>query len=212
MGRCPAPCDGTVSMAHYHGQINRSAEFASTPVEQWQQATENAMQQAAESLDFETAGRLREQLNRIKPATKPSYAHVRRLEEFCFAGIARCERKAWARMFVIRGGWIEPVCDLRCDSPKAELNALASELRERSMPQALDWCDAALENIGLACWHLFRPRTEKPSFEMVRVNQDLDAQALSRSLRRLSRKSAGESTEGGTIDEHEMESGSAPIG
>lgn len=207
MGRCPAPCDGTVSLDSYHDQIRRAMEFAGMPIGRWRKNIEELMQQAAASQELESARRWRDQLDRSSPAAKSPYLRVDRQDRFCFVAIGRGELKGWARLMLIRGGWIEPVCDLRGDSSKGEMAGVLDMLRHRAKPHAADWCEAGVENLGLVCWHLFRQRTKNPSFEMLRLNDDLGVADFARSLRRVVRDEVQPDEQGESIDEHEMETG-----
>ena len=64
MGRCPAPCDGTVRMAHYHQAIAASVEFACGRSDTRLSQLEQSMTEAARRLEFERAARIREGLAR----------------------------------------------------------------------------------------------------------------------------------------------------
>ena len=66
MGRCPAPCDGSVSMEHYRGQIAASVEFARGRTDTRLSQLEGDMTGAAGRREFERAGRIREQIARAR--------------------------------------------------------------------------------------------------------------------------------------------------
>ena len=205
MGKCPAPCDGTISMSAYGEQIARAIEFASTPIEQWQARAETEMRAAAAALDFEKAQRLRETLARVKPAAKPAFQHVDLLQRFCFVAVGPGERKGWARLTLIRGGWIEPFCDIAIGADTDQLNEVVRTLHSVAIVRSADLTDAALENLGLVCWHLFRAKAAPSNSQFRRLHPGLDANTLARSLHRLTRRNSTEAQETDDISELAME-------
>ena len=64
MGRCPAPCDGTVSADRYRDAVLASIEFARGKSDTRLSHLQRAMADAARRLDFENAARFRERLAR----------------------------------------------------------------------------------------------------------------------------------------------------
>lgn len=54
MGRCPAPCDGTVSMAHYHQQMRDAIDCAADR-NAWKNSASKKMTEASDAMDFEAA-------------------------------------------------------------------------------------------------------------------------------------------------------------
>jgi excinuclease UvrABC nuclease subunit len=59
MGRCPAPCDGSVSVEAYHEQVRRSIDFAIGGHARYLREMEERMRTAAASRAFEQAGRIK---------------------------------------------------------------------------------------------------------------------------------------------------------
>ncbi|MHC4233971.1 MAG: UvrB/UvrC motif-containing protein [Planctomycetota bacterium] len=66
MGKCPAPCDGSVSMEHYRGALAASVEFARGDCDTRLSQLEEAMSSAAGGLEFERAARIRAQIERTR--------------------------------------------------------------------------------------------------------------------------------------------------
>ncbi|MCH7812471.1 MAG: UvrB/UvrC motif-containing protein [Planctomycetes bacterium] len=62
MGKCPAPCDGSISMAQYCEALVESIDFATGRSELKMARLEAAMVAAAEALQFERATRIRQQI------------------------------------------------------------------------------------------------------------------------------------------------------
>jgi excinuclease UvrABC nuclease subunit len=188
MGRCPAPCDGSISLDEYRARFGDSIAFGSTPIATWRADIEQKMNAASAALDFENAARLQRMLHATKPATRAELAHVNRLEEFRYIALAPAERKNWLRAFVISGGWIEPVLDLPIESSKESFEAFAQCLGERASQIQPCFSETCMENVGLVCWHLFGPRAAKPRLEFLRLDQ-LTGSALRSAANKLIRRS-----------------------
>ncbi|MCP4250184.1 MAG: hypothetical protein GY778_24335 [bacterium] len=66
MGKCPAPCDGSIPMARYREALVESIDFATSRSELKLARLEAAMVAAAEAQEFERAARIREQIATAK--------------------------------------------------------------------------------------------------------------------------------------------------
>jgi len=66
MGKCPAPCDGSISMDRYRDMIAASVDFARGGSAERLSQLEQAMSAASTALQFERAARIREQILRAK--------------------------------------------------------------------------------------------------------------------------------------------------
>jgi hypothetical protein len=164
MGRCPAPCDGTVAMSHYHGQIAEAVGLLCGGLGEWRAGQEAAMRRAAAELAFERAGRIKQRLDRAAALARAAPGHVRPLEALGYLIVQRGRRKAHRRLFIATPGRI----------------ALLGELQRRRRDQQIDWAAThaaamlrrpignldtpAAERIGLVSWHLLRGEREKGTF------------------------------------------------
>lgn len=158
MGRCPAPCDGSVSMDHYRGQIREAIAFASTPHDRWRDDVERRMKQASDSLDFERARQCRNLLDRTRPASRPEFSHVRDLGGFRFLALMRAATFPGVRAFLIRGGDIRFVGDVDSQPSIEQVQRWLDAAAAAEPAPASDVSDEARENMGLACHHLFHSR------------------------------------------------------
>lgn len=70
MGKCPAPCDGSVSLEAYRGMVQRSIDFARGGHESFLKACAARMQTAAAERDYEQAGQIKNQLDRTRKVLK----------------------------------------------------------------------------------------------------------------------------------------------
>src|SRR5262249_30167596 len=125
----------------------------------------------------------------------PAFANVDRLERFHFIAVCRSERKGWSRLFHIRGGWIEPLCDVRADAAKSQIEEICSAIGDCSSLQSDDLSQAGVENLGLVCAHLFRPRSKRIDAEFIRIDDRFCVDALAGAVGRTARKSVKEESD-----------------
>lgn len=208
MGRCPAPCDGTVSMTHYHQQITDTVAFAADREHHLAQLND-AMHQQSEAMQFEAAEGIRRRIDDLAPAMKPSYRHVDRIDRFRWIAVCPGERPDIARVFVISGGWIAPLADVSLDASLDGCAPLAEAVSDclEAQPVALD--ATSVQNIGLVCAHLFRPKTSAakpivfarcPGRCAASLLRDA-MQALRQQLRRHGRSGGPDDSEDDVVDQ-----------
>jgi DNA polymerase-3 subunit epsilon len=184
MGRCPAPCDGSVSLDHYRSQIGAALDFACTPRQRWRDQLELKMQQASSTQSFEAAAQHRQMLERTAEALKPQFALVDDLHHFRFVAVMPSERAGFSRLFLILGGWIGPILDVPLDSD-ASLQEAFEVIADHQKHERADFANEAIENIGMVCAHLFRPRKSKAAGEFLRLDPEFNAATLRSALRKL---------------------------
>src|SRR3954464_8518168 len=114
MGKCPAPCDGSISMEQYRGMVEWSARSVVDPAPLVRDHTRR-MQQAAAELRFETAGKIKALVDRLSQLGKGPYRHVALLKDFRFLSLQHGPREGAARVFVITPGAIEEIAGLISD-------------------------------------------------------------------------------------------------
>ena len=187
MGRCPAPCDGSISMDDYRRRMQESVGFADTPIDQWRSKIEHEMLLASGRLDFEAAARSQQLLERTKLAARAEFARVGSLRDFVFLSIMPGGGRTRARVFLIRGGWIQPITTIALNITEELIDGILRDSRALAVPTPEDYSPAALENIGMVCWHLFRPKSAKPQGSFLRLDDGLDVHTVTKSLRMLQR-------------------------
>jgi excinuclease UvrABC nuclease subunit len=202
MGKCPAPCDGTIGLETYRTMMHEALAFAATPIEAAVAGLEQRMQAASEALDFEIAATLRSRLSAAVELDKPQYRFRRRLEDFRFLAVASSERRGHARLMLILGGWIEPLVDLPLQPDATTLAAIVSAISDRVAAQSPDLSSEGIENLGLVCQRLFRPerRGKAVPIDFLPIADGIDANDLVRSLRRLKRRRDGRADEENDAD------------
>lgn len=106
MGRCPAPCDGSISMDQYRRAVAASVEFACGRIGPRLRQLEESMNAAASRLQFEVAARIRERISRARTIL----AHDGRLrqipESFRYLVVQRAGGTARVKPFFVDRGQV----------------------------------------------------------------------------------------------------------
>ena len=181
MGKCPAPCDGSISMDHYRLLIDWSAQAIVDP-EVLIRDNKRRMQQAAAELRFESAAKIKSYLESLNQLGRGSLRHMRRLSDFRFISLQRGPREGTAKIFLITPGRIAELAGLIAEpAGAAELLHLVRTLAgEGANVQGVDPYGA--ERIGVVAHHLFLAR----SIHGVFIQYDeLEEQALIKAYRTL---------------------------
>lgn len=106
MGRCDAPCDGSVPLERYVERCRDAWRFARDGVAEWMGCATEKMRQSAAEQRYELAGQLKQQLEFARIWQRQWSPTVRRLEELCFLlAIPATRRKAW-KLFLFQQGYL----------------------------------------------------------------------------------------------------------
>ncbi|HEV8607475.1 MAG TPA: hypothetical protein VGQ99_19225 [Tepidisphaeraceae bacterium] len=191
MGKCPAPCDGTIGMDEYRRTVEESAGVVVRP-EEFVEEQEARMQRLAGELQFEQAGRVKAKLEQVKQFGKAAFRHARRMEDFRFVSMQRAPREGMAKIFLITPAAIEEVAGL-IDEPQSAAELLKFILERAEGLRGEEMSEAAIERIGLAAHHLFSGRHPKGVF--IRLDE-LAEKSLLRGWKELLKQKAPEEGEG----------------
>lgn len=162
MGKCPAPCDGSISMQQYRAMVRWSTEAVVMPAALVREHTQR-MKQAAGELRFESAGRIKSFVDSIGQLGKGPLSHLRRLEDFNFLSLQRGPRQRRSKVFLITPVRIVEFVGLIGEPVDADdLVQLAQKVAEGDVGVAID--DAATERIGLVSRQLFSARKSEGVF------------------------------------------------
>jgi len=183
MGRCLAPCNGTIPMEEYRGAMARAAAFAGGLREEFQRQLRRRMETAAKALEFERAAALKARLARIRTLEGAEFRHVGAGEEFRFIMVQPGGSRRRAKVFLVDRGSIAAGSDL--DYPPdgrqlaRTLEEMASHAR-RSQPG-----DEALRRwrMGLVSHYLFS--SEGRGGLIFRWNEGVIADELAEALERF---------------------------
>ena len=153
MERCPAPCDGTISLDQYRAQIARAVAFLRGDHEAVMARLRQRMKEAAGALKFELAARLKAQLEAAQFAQSPAVMHLRPLSDFRYLALQPGARMGHVDAFVIHGGSVERVCSVPPRQRQHAAEALAQRMTALT-PNDPPLSEPDVERLGLVCWHL----------------------------------------------------------
>ena len=190
MGKCAAPCDGSIGMDVYRNQVDAAIGFLAGPREGWVAEVEARMAAAAASLAFEEAQRFKSMLERAGAMDGPGLAHVAALERFKFLCLQRGQRKGRPRAFVITPGRIRFLGEMLVKQMDQQIDWLLGQVG-RIAGEALPRLDrAACERMALVSWHLFRG--EREAGEFLRIDDGLDVEMVAAAVARINEKPTDE--------------------
>jgi excinuclease UvrABC nuclease subunit len=153
MGKCPAPCDGSISIEQYRRLIEWSLQTLIDPAEMIRQQTRR-MQSAAADLKFELAAKIKAYIDSLLQLHKGPFRHVRRVQDFSYLSLQRGPRDGLAKAFLVTPGRLEEIAGLVNEPARpSELLRLAFTLAAERSQQPID--PAGAERIGVIAHHLF---------------------------------------------------------
>jgi excinuclease UvrABC nuclease subunit len=188
MGKCPAPCDGTISMEQYRNLVRWSAETIVAPEEFVAEHTRR-MQTAAAQLRFESAAKIKQYLAQISQFGKGAFRFAWRLEDFRYLSLQNGPRAGTAKVFLIAPGEVEEVAGLIAEPLRCA--DLLREVLGRNAATQSGLTEAGVERIGVVADHLFRAK--KISGVFLPIAQ-LDERSLSKAYRELQKQKMPEET------------------
>jgi excinuclease UvrABC nuclease subunit len=191
MGKCPAPCDGTIHMDDYRRGIEKSAQTLLKPVDFISEQT-SRMQELAQQLQFEAAGKVKVKLEQVNQFGKSAFKYANRIEEFQFISVQHAPREGRAKIFLITPAAIEEVCGL-IDEPREMSEILRRAISRAQELRSLPLDEPAIERIGMVAHHLFSGRHPKGIF--IRLDE-LEEKSLVRAFRELARQKQPQEAEG----------------
>ncbi len=168
MGKCPAPCDGSTTMAEYRQSVRRAAEFlvgggaapgevAAAIRQAWQQEQQLQMRSAAAKLDFLSAARIKSRINSAARLSGERFTYVHRLPSLKFLILQPGATASWVEPFFFQDRRIvagEPV-------PKKRVNDVLAQWCNHintPLPSGDGLNDDPADMVSLLCYHLFRSR------------------------------------------------------
>ena len=178
MGKCPAPCDGSVPLEWYHGQIRAAFRYISDEGggggyrEEWRAGEIFDMKAAAQQLAFEQAARIKQRIERSNLVTAESYEHMGRLEDFAFLSLQPGQGRTNIEPWLIHGGRVECLAQFKKKEIGAWAEMFFGVVRERIGGGVTAPVDAGggagVEQIGIVAHHLFRRERDAGLYLRVR--------------------------------------------
>lgn len=197
MGKCPAPCDGSIELPQYRRMVEWSAEVIVDPAETIRLQTRR-MQQAAAELRFESAAKIKAYIDQLSQLGKGPFRHARRLQDFCYLTLQRGPSEGSAKVFLITPGSIKEVANLIAE-PTRPADLLRTILAWGAELSGVGVDRAGAERIGIVAHHLFSPRSTQGVF--LRLS-DVTETSLAKAYRDLlKQKIAPDAEEEGVVKE-----------
>ncbi len=191
MGKCPAPCDGSISIEQYRRLIEWSLATLVNPDEMIR-AQQDRMQLAAKELRFEAAAKIKAYIDSLSQLGKGPFRHVRRLQDFQFLTLQRGPRDRTAKAFLITPGRVEEIAGLISEPVRpAELLRVAFTLAHERAAAPID--PAGAERIGIVAHHLFLAKSTHGVFLPL---DKIDEDAVTKAYRDLLKQKPTETAEG----------------
>jgi excinuclease ABC subunit C len=147
--RCAAPCVGKISLADYRALSDEATAFLTGHSDEVRQALSAQMDQAAASLDFEKAAKLRDRIRALAHVQTHQGINPQTVEDADLFAIAQESGQACVQVFFFRGGqnWGNrayfPRAD-RSDTPEDILDAFLAQFYDTREPPKV-----ILLNIGV---------------------------------------------------------------
>jgi excinuclease UvrABC nuclease subunit len=149
MGKCPAPCDGSISIDQYRRLVEMSVA-ALSDLHALIQVQIRRMEAAAAELQFETATRIKAYIEQLRHFYKGALQYARPIAEFAFITVQPGPRAGQAKVFLILPGHIEPIACLLGEPAEGILDLVENPRVE----------EAVAERVGVVARHLFAAKQE----------------------------------------------------
>jgi excinuclease UvrABC nuclease subunit len=190
MGKCPAPCDGSISMDQYRAMIHWSMQTLTDPREMVRDQTQR-MRDAAADLRFETAAKIKTFADEISQIGKGPLRHLRPLKDFAFVSLQNGPWKGCASVFVIVRGQIEQIASIvNIPSHPADLLRTILATAQKMAEEPIDLL--ASERIGIVTHHLF---TSRQTHGVYLPLADITESAVAQAYRDLGKQKLPEESE-----------------
>jgi excinuclease UvrABC nuclease subunit len=191
MGKCPAPCDGSISMEQYRRMIEWSLSTLVDPAEMIRQQTRR-MQAAATDLKFELAAKIKAFVDSLSQWGKGQFRYVRRLKDFAYLSFQHGPRDGLAKVFLITPGRIDEIAGLIGEPQRpSELMRVAFAVSAEQSTSALDV--AGMQRIGVVAHHLFIAKANHGVFLPL---ETLEEKQVIKAYRDLLKQKPADITEG----------------
>lgn len=182
MGKCPAPCDGSIPMQQYRQLIAWSLATLMDPAHEIA-GQEARMRAAASEMKYETAGKIKAFVTNLAGLRKTAYRFLRPLEDFRYLAVQPGPREATAKLFACTPNGVTPLFSISGKATGVSREAAAGL---RTAAFAPDDALSPEDRVGLVTAHLFKPKDGSVFFHA----SELSDRALDRAVLAVSKSAA----------------------
>jgi len=153
MGRCPCPCDGSVSMDEYRRCVDEAIRFVAGSRGKLTERLQLEMKQASERMEFENAAASKARLDKLALFEGPAWRFVRPIDRFQFVLVQRSTSRRRLRVFLADRGEVLGGIELDFPLERTQIEAVLAQMRELSARPA--WAEIDVWNVGLISDYLY---------------------------------------------------------
>ncbi len=154
MGKCPAPCDGSIPLTRYREMIAEALRFTCGEHEPVYARLESAMRDAAGEQQYERAAALKKQMDRARGITHSAFRRVGPIADFNYLIVQRGGGTTRLRPFFVRQGAVTSGTAVRRSALAGAAAGWLGEMAGRGPD--LD-AEERSEQIWLVSHFLFKP-------------------------------------------------------
>jgi excinuclease UvrABC nuclease subunit len=195
MGRCLAPCDGSISMEDYRRAVAGAADFAAGGRAEREREWQEQMRRAAAALEFERAGALKVRLARLAELQDRAFEHVAPLEEFRFLLVQPSGSRKRMKTFFVVGGEVAEGPPLPLPVVEEQVRPILGAMAAFSIAAPAGEADESLQcrRIALVSHYLFADAKRKAVF--LRWDESLAPEAVKTAVEEYLAEDEGENGE-----------------
>ncbi|MFQ5489825.1 MAG: hypothetical protein ACE5GE_03805 [Phycisphaerae bacterium] len=156
MGRCPAPCDGSITMEQYRSMLRASLDFALGASDDHLTQLHDRMKTAAGQLQFERASGLREQIARAEKLLKPPGRIHATPQDFRYLCVQRGPGSSRVKPYFIDRGHIRPGQPARIKNLPSVVHQWADNINGPDTEVIEQTAQHRSENLSLVCHFLLK--------------------------------------------------------
>jgi hypothetical protein len=160
MGRCAAPCDGSISLEAYRQQVGYALTVLESRAD-FDVAQQRRMLAAAAEMRFEAAGRIKQFADEVQrlfaaAGSRAGGRFVRELGQFRYVSVQRGGRAKCCKVFAVSAAGVAAVGEYTAGGDDGQLiDASRSHFDASSLPTG-GW-----DEVGVFCQYLFAPAGAK---------------------------------------------------
>jgi hypothetical protein len=163
LGKCPAPCDGSISMGVYRKRISIAAGFLMDPEGQrtaWLEEQRDLMRTAASMMDFRLAGSVKRKLEAAEDFAMEECSIVGNMDQWKHLILQRGKTPRWIAPFIAGTGWLVSLPEVAAAAAADHVDSWI-ESCGKDMPEQIEGVNtprfATEEIAALVAYHKYRP-------------------------------------------------------